>query len=89
MPFWAFYFYRGWVFFCLYCAWDCVYIHPVSQKKDRKMDDIQKLERQLSALKSDRKNLNRNGARIRALEARLNAANTINQAKADSKTHRR
>lgn len=53
------------------------------------MDDIQKLERQLSALKSDRKNLNRNGARIRALEARLNAANTINQAKADSKTHRR
>ena len=52
-------------------------------------DDIRKLEHQLSELKSDRKNLARNDARIRALQERIDAANMIAGASANAKKRRR
>ena len=52
-------------------------------------DDIRKLEHQLSELKSDRKNLVRNDARIRALQNRIDAANMIAGANANVKKRRR
>ena len=65
-------------------------ICPALQKKDENMkDDIRKLEHQLSELKSDRKNLARNDARIRALQDRIDAANMIAGANANAKKRRR
>ena len=52
-------------------------------------DDIRKLEHQLSELKSDRKNLARNDARIRALQNRIDAANMIADANTNVKKRRR
>ena len=63
---------------------------PLYKKKDENMkDDIRKLEHQLSELKSDRKNLARNDARIRALQERIDAANMIAGANANAKKRRR
>ena len=76
--------------FYLCCVDYWLNICPALQKKDENMkDDIRKLEHQLSNLKSDRKNLARNDARIRALQSRIDAANMIAGANANAKKRRR